>query len=205
MVAVATDPVDSRSRQRHEFLAQAGYRDPDPSNQSLTMLLPASGRRTQEVLLPSRDYALLTWRDEYLDDWLRVRNTIFEGEMTAEAFRTQYGPHNFDPRGWHFIIYRRDVVGIAGVVLTRAPDAETRGGHFVGVGVLPEHRGRGLGRALMAAGTNYCVERGLSPVTLNTEPFRKAALSLYHEFGFEIVARGYRYRKDLTAQNRRNW
>ncbi len=197
MTAVTTDPVDSRSPGRIDFLRRAGYSDPDPSQQSLTMLLGPAGYVRRPVVLPAGAYRLRTWRAEDLEAWLRIRNGIFDGSMDEAGFLRTYGPHNFDPAGWFFVCDDEEPVGIAAVVLTGECSAPTRGGHFVGVGVLPEYRGRGLGRALMAAGLNYCVDRGLSPVTLNTEPFRAAALALYLKLGFEAVATAYRYRKEL--------
>lgn len=198
MVAVTTDPVDSRSRERLDFLCRAGYSDPDPSNQSLTMVLMPAGYVRSPVVLPPGAFRLRTWRDGDLRAWLRLRNTIFDGSLDEVGFRRSYGPHNFDPAGWFFVGVDDEPVGIASVLLTGDPAAPTRGGHFISVGVLPEFRGRGLGRALTVAGLNYCVERHLSPVTLNTEPFREAAVALYLKLGFKTVAQGYRYYKQLT-------
>jgi len=198
MAAVRTDPVDSRSPERLDFLRRAGYSDPDPSQQSLTMLLGPAGYVRRPVALPAGAYRLRTWRSEDLGAWLRIRNGIFNGSMDEAGFRRTYGPHNFDPAGWFFVCDGDEPVGIAAVVLTGERSAPTRGGYFVGVGVLPEYLGRGLGRALMIAGLNYCVERGLSPVSLNTEPFREAAVALYLKLGFDIIARAYRYVKELT-------
>ena len=197
MTAVTTDPVDSRSPGRQDFLRRAGYRDPDPLHQSLTMLLKPEAYVRRQVVLPPGSYRLSTWRDEYLHEWLRIRNTIFGGSMDEAGFERHYGPHNFDPAGWFFVCDGETLVGITSVLLTGERSAPTRGGYFVGVGVLPEYRGLGLGKALMVAGLNYCVERGLSPVSLNTEPFRAAALALYLKLGFEAVATAYRYRKEL--------
>lgn len=198
MAAVKTDPVDSRSPERLDFLRRAGYSDPDPSQQSLTMLLGPTGYVRRPVVLPPGAYRLRTWRAEDLGAWLRIRNSIFDGSMDEPGFLRTYGPHNFDPAGWFFVCDADEPVGIAAVVLTGERSAPTRGGYFVGVGVLPERRGLGLGKALMVAGLNYCVDRGLSPVSLNTEPFREAAVALYLKLGFETVARAYRYRKELT-------
>jgi len=198
MKAVVTEQIDSRSRERNDFLRAHGYHDPDPENQSMTMLLGPQGRRLREVVVPPGGYRLVTWRDEYLRDWLRLRNTIFDGEVTAQGFLDSFRSRDhFDPAAWFFMRHHDNFVGITNAVVLREPDGSVRGGYFTGVGVLPEHRGRKLGEALVTAALNYLVERDIRPIALNTEPFRKPAIGLYEKLGFEFAAFNYRYRKDL--------
>ena len=74
----------------------------------------------------------------------------------------------------------RRQVGFARVVTDRAVFA-----YLADVFVLPEHRGRGLGKALTQAALNHPDLRGLSVVLLRT----RDAHSLYSQFGFQALPR----------------
>ena len=50
--------------------------------------------------------------------------------------------------------------------------------------VVPEHRGRGLGRALMNAAIEFARERGADYMDLNTAETDVAARALYESLGF---------------------
>jgi len=63
--------------------------------------------------------------------------------------------------------------------------------------VLPEHEGKGLGRALLSE----LLRTALCPVYLHTQPTSICAIKLYSDFGFDLIinpAIGYR-KNDLAA------
>jgi len=68
-------------------------------------------------------------------------------------------------------------------------------GHVADLIVAPEARGRGVGKALMAAGERWSRERGFEMMTLHVFVENRGARALYEELGFtaEIV----RYVKPL--------
>jgi ribosomal protein S18 acetylase RimI-like enzyme len=70
-------------------------------------------------------------------------------------------------------------------------------GHVADLVVAPEARGRGVGRALMAAGERWARERGFEMMTLHVFVENRAARALYDDLGFtaEIV----RYVKPLSS------
>lgn len=198
MKSVVAERIDSRGKQRVEFLRQEGYYDPDPPNQSMTMLLQPEGHKVREIALPDESYRLLTWRDEYLGEWLDIRNSAFGGAMDEEAFEGAFrSSGDFDPAAWFFVQHEDELVGITNAMMARNDDGSARGGYLVGVAVRDEYRGKGLGRALVTAGLNYLVEREISPIALNTEPFRRAALALYEKLGFVVTNHNLRLRKEL--------
>jgi ribosomal protein S18 acetylase RimI-like enzyme len=62
-------------------------------------------------------------------------------------------------------------------------------GHVADLIVAPEARGRGVGKALMAAGERWSRERGFEMMTLHVFVENRGARALYEELGFtaEIV------------------
>ena len=65
------------------------------------------------------------------------------------------------------------------------PRGELRRGDVALVGVLPEYRGLGLGRALLRWGVYELRSRGAREITLSVEARNERAMSLYRQEGFE--------------------
>ncbi len=80
-----------------------------------------------------------------------------------------------------------EVIGFVGGV--------RRGGtlDIVGIGVAPEHRQRGVGRALVRAAIASATERQFSKIVLHVSTGNEAAVLLYTNEGFRITRtlRGY--------------
>jgi putative acetyltransferase len=55
----------------------------------------------------------------------------------------------------------------------------------LGMAVVPEWRGRGVGTRLMQACVDWARERGVHKLALQVWPHNEAALRLYEKFGFE--------------------
>ena len=75
----------------------------------------------------------------------------------------------------------------AGVVLH---DREKIAGTFPGgigwTGVHKNHRGIGLGRALVVSSLKYLYDRGVAVTEVGTEFYRTAPMNLYESLGFRI-------------------
>jgi ribosomal protein S18 acetylase RimI-like enzyme len=56
----------------------------------------------------------------------------------------------------------------------------------LGIGVLAEYRGKGIGRALMHAALSKAKEIGLTRIELMVREKNEPAITLYKKFGFEI-------------------
>ncbi|OWR29896.1 histone acetyltransferase [Saccharibacillus sp. O23] len=74
--------------------------------------------------------------------------------------------------------------------------ADTRGYGFVaedvpelGMALLPDSRGRGIGKTLLAALLEGLRDRGAERVSLSVDPRNEPAMKLYWRFGFEEVGR----------------
>ena len=65
------------------------------------------------------------------------------------------------------------------------------------IGVIPEHRGRGLGRCALMAGLRYLKSRGAEEVDLTVDGDNREACDLYESVGFEICSTTVWYEKAL--------
>lgn len=89
--------------------------------------------------------------------------------------------------GPHFVALRGDrVIGWCDV--RRKPATFLKHSGVLGMGVVREHRGHGVGRALLERTLAACVARGLSRVELQVRVDNGAAIALYTKAGF--VAEG---------------
>ena len=138
-------------------------------------------------------YNLRTFREGDEQTWADVKNAVFGSSSTPEEFWTQtFSGVNkkldFAPEGFFFAEKDGEPVGIcAGIVLH---DRKKIGGTFPGVigwtGVHEDHRGVGLGRALMVSSLNYLHDRGIAVTEIGTQFYRTAAVNLYESLGFHI-------------------
>jgi GNAT superfamily N-acetyltransferase len=138
-------------------------------------------------------YSLRTFREGDEQTWADVKNVVFGSSSTSEEFWTQtfLGVNkrlDFAPEGFFFAEKDGEPVGIcAGIVLH---DRKKIGGTFPGgvgwTGVRKDHRGIGLGRALVVSSLNYLHDRGVAVTEVGTEFYRTAAMNLYESIGFRI-------------------
>ena len=138
-------------------------------------------------------YNLRTFREGDEQTWADVKNAVFGSSSTPEEFWTQtFSGVNkkldFAPEGFFFAEKDGESVGIcAGIVLH---DRKKIGGTFPGVigwtGVHEDHRGVGLGRALMVSSLNYLHDRGVAMTEIGTQFYRTAAVNLYESLDFHI-------------------
>jgi len=83
-----------------------------------------------------------------------------------------------------------DVVGPVGAPvakLERSVDHPRYGVQLAGIVVDPAHRGRGIGRGLVATATRRALAGGPRPVTLHTRAANTAALAAYAAAGLRVV------------------
>lgn len=121
---------------------------------------------------------------------MHIRNTTFAEHyglvprtLDEIIYQTQQ-PH-FRPDGVFFAIEDDECVGYCYANFNPTEIAQ-RGeafGHIHNVGVLPGHRRRGLGRALLLTGVHY-LRRHVPLVELNVEGQNTGALTLYESVGF---------------------
>lgn len=85
------------------------------------------------------------------------------------------------------------VVGWCDVFPEENPRQSHRGG--LGMGIIPEYRGRGIGSQLLSTTLDHAEKFGLEKVELNVYTSNTAAVALYKKFGFEEEGLIKKYRK----------
>ncbi|MBE0518973.1 MAG: GNAT family N-acetyltransferase [Thermoplasmata archaeon] len=83
------------------------------------------------------------------------------------------------------------------MVLNR--EREKKEGWILLGGVREGHRGRGIGRALIADGVNWLVTRGIENVYIGVDTENPTAFGLYQSLGFEVQYRNMAYGKSLRC------
>ena len=133
-----------------------------------------------------RDLAAFT--DVFNRSWREQDHGVL---VTVEDARELIANGSVDPAA----IFLAEAAGGA-VGFVRCARHATRGEVAV-LGVVPEWRGRGLGRALLRWGTQWLLEHGAEPVTLLVDGKNDRALVLYRGEGFEVLRTRQIYSKKV--------
>jgi GNAT superfamily N-acetyltransferase len=135
-----------------------------------------------EVATPA-GYGLRTYRPGDAPAWCRLVNEGIGGEWTEERFEDELrrgrGSQSDDI---FFAEAAGDAVGTAWAL--READSSSDAGWVHMVAVAPEHRGRGLGRALVTCVLRRLRLLGLGRALLRTDDFRLPAIMVYLKLGF---------------------
>ena len=85
----------------------------------------------------------------------------------------------------HFVVAEdvdQKIIGYAGVFAPGAAEAD-----ILTVGVVPEYRGKGIAKALMALITNWAKEQGTTAMMLEVKIDNLQAISLYESLGYSTL------------------
>jgi ribosomal protein S18 acetylase RimI-like enzyme len=159
-------------------------------------------------------YDLVAWHNSLREVHARVKFECFRGEMDADVFDSLS-----DLSGCNRLM--SDIASHEGFVpeatwLARFVGSDfqppllcgtiqglrrsKRLGAVQNVGVVPSHRGLGLGRALMQRSLAGFQEAGVQRVTLEVTAANVAAVELYRSLGFKLVKTSYREVRRAAAE-----
>ncbi len=142
------------------------------------------------ALVVPEGYSLRTAWPGYEETWVQIINAAFAGtdDWTVEQCREKFTSRpQFDPAGMFFACAGEVPVGTA--FAWRDEPGERVWGRVHWVGVVPQHQGQGLGRALVTAVLHYLARHEFPKAFLDTENFRVPAIRLYLSLGFEPYPR----------------
>ncbi len=131
----------------------------------------------------------------------RVQNAAFGGNWgfcpnTVEEISAKVKFSWFDPEGIIIAVGRNnDASAYNWTSRTTSGDRST--GKIEMMGVHPDHRGEGLGKAVLAAGLRYLIDKGVTAVELEADSENVSATGLYSSQGFRTLRRTVWYEKPL--------
>ncbi len=153
-----------------------------------------------------KGYRLLPWEKSLLELHAEVKHLSFRHEIDAQlfpCFTSLAACHRLMSE----IVSRRGFLPEATwlAVCQASPDSvlepcgtiqgvqdEAGDGWIQNVGVVPEHRNRGVGSCLLRYCLAGCARRGLSRVHLEVTADNYGAVRLYERIGFEVVKTLYK-------------
>jgi ribosomal protein S18 acetylase RimI-like enzyme len=154
--------------------------------------------------LPPR-FVWVPWDDAVLHDHAEVKHRSFHGELDACLF-PNLATYDGCVQLMELIRGKSGFLPAA-TWLVAAPDgccATVQGvrddvsvGSIQNLGVVPEYRGRGLGRALLLRALDGFKKAGLKRARLEVSARNRRAVRLYHESGFIATKTLYR---ELAAE-----
>ncbi len=188
----------------HAFLTKHGFR---PRNTFVEMQILPEVPLADPVYPPG--YTVRTYAEvNDLPTLLTAYNRGFIGHFehhdeTAEELAHWLTLPHIRPEGF-FLAFgpAGDPAGICAAIAN--PDrSAARGrptGYIDSLGVVPEHRRKGLGRALLLEGMRWLRANGQEVIELNAVGDNEMALPLYEGVGFAVVHRHLGYRYDLNEE-----
>jgi len=167
----------------------------------LELRLSLSGARFEQGLSPPACRHLRLGEEELL---VEVQNRSFAdtwgynpGTVESISYRVSQG--DCCPEGIILVCEGEQPAGYCWTTVNIEDNAAaTLGiGRIYMLGVLPEHRGRGLGRRALTAGLTYLESRGIETVDLTVDSENVEACALYESAGFKIRSTTDWYEKKL--------
>ncbi len=151
-----------------------------------------------------------TYRPSDLETLQEITLVCFDGISIDQSIENTFG--TFGETDWRrrkarhidedaqanpegIFVYEEDGKPV-GYITTRI-DAETRIGGIPNLAVLPEHQGKGIGKALMVAAFDYFEASGMVLARIETVAQNPVGTVFYPRSGFQEIARQVHYAMPL--------
>lgn len=138
-----------------------------------------------------QEYTIIDIPDERAEEWAALQNAIFEGQFRYRPVTGEYLVEmrkRGDLRNGLAVLAMKgnQPVGYClGLVMHSADPSIGKRLLIHGIGVVPEHRGRGLGRSLCTTVMHRAARMGMREAELVVDSTNTAAIRMYEAIGFE--------------------
>ena len=151
-----------------------------------------------------------TYRPSDLDTLREITRICFDGISVDQRIENAFGRIGETDWRWRkashidadaranpegIFVYEENGT-VAGYITTRI-DPDTRIGSIPNLAVLPQHQGKGIGKALMAAALDYFETSGMVLARIETLDQNEIGTVFYPRTGFQEVARQIHYAMPL--------
>jgi len=151
-------------------------------------------------------YCWLSWKSLLLERHAQVKWRSFRDDLDGKVFaclgessgclglmREIVAQQSFCPAATWMVVYQPESTWPASDCGTIQGVLRASGiGAIQNVGVTPEHRGQGIGRALVVQALRGFMQCGMNCAVLEVTAQNEAAVKLYRSLGFEVIEVLYR-------------
>jgi GNAT superfamily N-acetyltransferase len=144
------------------------------------------------TLEPMAADRFVQWREreiiEYAKDKVKAGVWPEAGAMEASAAEVaSLLPDGLETSGHDIFVGVAEGAEVGQLWLFTDPEALARETFIYEIAIDEQHRGKGLGRGLLAAAESWCAEHGVTVVRLNVFAFNMTAISLYESSGYSVT------------------
>ena len=123
------------------------------------------------------------------EEWLALNNKIFEkhpdqGNWGMADLENRMAESWFDPAGFFIALNNKKIIGFCWMKIHHDFVNRDPIGEIYVIGVDPENKQTGLGKALASTGLNYLTSKSLKQAMLYVDADNAPALAMYQGLGF---------------------
>ncbi len=123
------------------------------------------------------------------EEWLELNNEIFinhpdQGNWAMEDLENRLAEPWFDPNGFFLAIKDGKIIGFCWTKIHHDLVNQEPAGELYVIGVHPEFKGQGVGKAVSIAAMNYLLRTNIKDAMLYVDADNQEGLSLYTSLGF---------------------
>jgi mycothiol synthase len=122
-------------------------------------------------------------------EWLELNNKIFikhpdQGNWVMADLENRMAESWFDPEGFFIAMHDKKIIGFCWMKIHHDFVNQDPIGEIYVIGVDPENKKTGLGKALAITGLNYLTSKSLTQAMLYVDADNAPALAMYQGLGF---------------------